>query len=55
MAASDISDGSKYMRHGMKKELTIEAWNVLTLYKGRALKQLEKVLQDYEVDIIALQ
>jgi exonuclease III len=39
----------------MKKELRIGTWNVLTLYKGGALKQLENVLQDYKVDIIALQ
>jgi hypothetical protein len=26
-------------------------WNMLTPYKGGALKQLEKVLQDYKVDI----
>jgi hypothetical protein len=28
---------------------------VLTLYKWGALKQLEKLLQDYKMDIIALQ
>jgi exonuclease III len=39
----------------MKKELRIGTWNVLTLYKGGALKQLEKVLQNYKMDIIALQ
>jgi exonuclease III len=39
----------------MKKELRIGTWNVLTLYERRALKQLEKVLQDYKVDIIGLQ
>jgi exonuclease III len=55
MTTSEISDGSKYIRHGMKKELGIGTWNVVTLYKGGALEQLEKVLQDYEVDIIALQ
>jgi hypothetical protein len=38
----------------MKKELRIGTWNVLILYRGGALKQLEKVLQDYKVDIIAL-
>jgi hypothetical protein len=55
MTASEISDGSKYIQHGMKKEIRIGTWNVLTLYKGEALKQLEKVLQDYRVDIIPLQ
>jgi exonuclease III len=39
----------------MKKELRIGTWNVLALYKGGALKQLENVLQDYKVDIIVLQ
>jgi exonuclease III len=39
----------------MKKELRTGTWNMLTLYKGGTLKQLEKVLQDYKVDIIALQ
>jgi endonuclease/exonuclease/phosphatase family metal-dependent hydrolase len=43
------------MRHGIKRELRIGKRNVLTVYKGGALKQLEKVLQDYKVDIIALQ
>jgi hypothetical protein len=50
MTASEITDGSKYIRHGMKKELRIGTWNILTLYKGRALKQLKKVLQGYKVD-----
>jgi exonuclease III len=39
----------------MKKEVRIGTWNVLTLYRGGALKQLEKVQQDYKVDIIVLQ
>jgi hypothetical protein len=39
----------------MKKELRIGTWNALPMYKGGALKQLEKVLQDYVVDIIALE
>jgi exonuclease III len=39
----------------MNKKLRTGTWNVLTLYKGRTLKQLEKVLQDYKVDITALQ
>jgi hypothetical protein len=34
------------MQHGTKKELRIGTWNVLTLYKGGAFKQLEKVLQN---------
>jgi hypothetical protein len=55
MMASETSDGSKYGQHGMKKELRIGTSIVLTLYKGGALKQLEIVLQDYKVDIIALQ
>jgi hypothetical protein len=33
----------------------IGKWNVLTLYKGGALKQLIEVLQDYKVYITALQ
>jgi transposase len=33
----------------------IGTWIVLTLYRGGALKQLEKVLQDYKVNITALQ
>jgi hypothetical protein len=36
----------------MNKKLRTGTWNVLTLYKGGTLKQLEKVLQDYKVDII---
>jgi hypothetical protein len=44
MTALEISDGSKYMRQGRKKDLRIGTWNLLTLYKGGALKQLEKVL-----------
>jgi exonuclease III len=55
MTASEIADGSKYLQHGMKKELRIGTWNVLTIYKEGALKQLEKLLQDYKLDIIALQ
>jgi hypothetical protein len=55
MTASEISDGSKYIRHGMKKELRIGAWNVVTLYKGGAFEHLEKVLQDYKVGISTLQ
>jgi hypothetical protein len=39
----------------MKKELRIGTGIVLTLYKRGALKQIEKVLQDYKVDIIGLQ
>jgi hypothetical protein len=38
------------MQHRMKKELGTGTWNVLTLYKGGELKQLEKVLQDDKVD-----
>jgi uncharacterized protein (DUF433 family) len=38
----------------MKKELRIRTWNVLTLYRGGALKQLEKLLQDYKADVTAL-
>jgi hypothetical protein len=55
MRALEISDGSKYMQHGIQKELRIETWNVLTLHKGGALKQLEKMLHDYKMDTIALQ
>jgi hypothetical protein len=43
------------MPHGMEKKLRIGTWNMLTLYKGGALKHLEKVLQDYKVDITAVQ
>jgi hypothetical protein len=45
MIASEISDGSKYMRHGTKRELRTGTWTVLTLHKGGALKQLEKVVE----------
>jgi exonuclease III len=40
---------------GVSKELRIRIWNVLTLYKGEALRNLDKVLQEYKVDITALQ
>ena len=39
----------------MHKEIRIRIWNVLTLYKGGALRNLEKMLQEYKVDITALQ
>jgi hypothetical protein len=35
----------------MKKELRIGTWNMLTLHKGGTLEQLEKMLQDYEVNV----
>jgi exonuclease III len=39
----------------MYKETRIGTWNVLTLYKRGALRNVEKVLQEYEVDITTLQ
>jgi len=39
----------------MYKETRIGTWNVLTLFKLGALKNLEKVLQEYKVDITTLQ
>jgi endonuclease/exonuclease/phosphatase family metal-dependent hydrolase len=42
-------------RPGVSKELRIGTWNALTLYKGGALRNLDKVLQEYKVDITALQ
>jgi exonuclease III len=39
----------------MSKELRIRTWNVLTLCKRGALRNLDKVLQEYKIDITALQ
>jgi len=39
----------------MYKETRIGTWNVLTLFKLGALKNLEKVLLEYKVDITTLQ
>jgi exonuclease III len=39
----------------MFKETRIGTWNVLTLCKRGALRNLEKALQEYKVDITTLQ
>jgi len=46
---------SNCKRSGTYKEIRIGTWNVLTLYKRGALKNLEKVLQKYKLDITTLQ
>jgi hypothetical protein len=55
MIASAGSEGINHKQPGMYKETTIGTWKVLTLYKGGALRNLEKVLQEYKVDITILQ
>jgi exonuclease III len=55
MTASDGYERTNYKRPGLSKELRIGTWNVLTLDKGGALRNLDKVLQEYKVDITALQ
>jgi hypothetical protein len=55
MIALDGSEGTNYKRPGTTKELRIGTWNVLNLYKAGALRNLDKVLQEYKVDITALQ
>jgi sorting nexin-29 len=55
LIASDGSEEINYKQPGMSEELRIGTWNVFTLCEGRALRNLEKVLQEYKVDIIALQ
>jgi exonuclease III len=37
------------------KELQIDTWNVLTLYKEGVRRNLDKVLQEHRMDIIAIQ
>lgn len=54
MTASEISDGSKYMRHSMKSNWELEH-GMWWLNKRGALKQLEEVLQDYKLDTIVVQ
>lgn len=54
MIASDGSGGSNRERPGTY-ETRIGTWNVLTLYKRGALRNVEKVLQEYKVDITTLQ
>jgi exonuclease III len=39
----------------MIKVLQIGTWNVLTLHKGGVMRNLDKVLQEYRMDITALQ
>jgi hypothetical protein len=46
------SDG---IRQGPIKELWIGTCNVLILYKGGAIRNPDKVLQEYRVDITAIQ
>jgi hypothetical protein len=41
--------GIQRRRPGAIKELRIGIWNVLTLYKGKAMSNLDKVLQEYRV------
>jgi hypothetical protein len=55
MIVSDGSEGINRKRPGMYKETRIRTWNVLTLFKRGALKNLEKVLQEYKLDITTLQ
>jgi hypothetical protein len=55
MIASDGSEGINRKRPGIYKETRIRTWNMLTLYKRGALRNLEKVLQEYKVDITTLQ
>jgi hypothetical protein len=39
----------------MIKELRIGTWNVLTLYKGVAMRNLDKVLQENRMDITGIE
>jgi hypothetical protein len=41
--------GIQRRRPGSIKELRIGTWNVLNLYKGGAMMNLDKVLQEYVV------
>ncbi|GFW25792.1 craniofacial development protein 2 [Trichonephila clavipes] len=42
-------------RFGIKKDLSIETWNIRTLYKGGALRNLIDVFVDYHIDVLAIQ
>ena len=55
MIASDEQRLNMDKRPCKEKELRIGTWNVLTLYKGAALNNLEEQLKQYNTDIIALQ
>lgn len=55
MIASEKQDGYINTRPGKTKELKIGTWNVLSLYRTAALKNLEIQVQNYKIDIIALQ
>jgi hypothetical protein len=48
----------KRRRHGEKKdipELKITSWNIRTLYRAGALKELKKECKKYDWDVIAVQ
>jgi hypothetical protein len=55
MIASDGSQGMNCKQPGMYKKIRIGTQNMLTLNKGGALRNMEKVLQEYKVDITTLQ
>ena len=42
-------------RLGTKKDLIIGTWNIRTLYRGGALKNLIGVFVDYSLDVLAIQ
>ncbi|GFV18587.1 craniofacial development protein 2 [Trichonephila clavipes] len=55
-AISIAKTGSNIPRRlGMKKDLSIGAWNIRTLYKGAALQNLIDVFVHYHVDVLAIQ
>ena len=55
MVASDTSEGINHKQLGVYNKIRLRTWKLLTLYQGEALRNLEKVLQEYIVDITALQ
>ena len=42
-------------RLGTKKDLIIGTWNIRTLYRGGALRNLIDVFVDYGIDLLAIQ
>jgi exonuclease III len=49
-------DGRNQLRQPSKyKDLRIGTWNVLSLYRSHALRNLTDIIQTYKVDIVTIQ
>jgi hypothetical protein len=46
---------TQFRRPSKQKDLRLGTWNVLSLYRASALRNLVDMLKTYEIDILAIQ